>query len=63
MNKHNILFISLDTHKVSTEVAHVEDQRGAKPVHHGKLKPLKLPSQSLLGISIQIPTSNPAFCL
>jgi len=63
MNKHNILFISLDPHKVSTEVAHVEDQRGAKPVHHGKLKPLKLPSQSLLGISIQIPTSNPAFCL
>ncbi len=56
MNKHNILFISLDTHKVSTEVAHVEDQRGAKPVHHGKLKPPKLPSQSLLGnINLNIP--------
>jgi len=31
MIKHNILFIGLDTHKVSTEVAHIEDQRGAKP--------------------------------
>ena len=49
MSKDNIVFIGLDTHKVSTEVAHIEDQRGAKTVHHGKLKPLKLPSQSLLG--------------
>jgi transposase len=39
--KHNILFIGLDTHKVSTEVAHVEDQRGAKPVHYGKIKTTK----------------------
>jgi transposase len=38
MHKHNIVFIGLDTHKVSTEVAHIEDQRGAKPVHHGKIK-------------------------
>ncbi len=28
MYKHNILFIGLDTHKISTEVAHIEDQRG-----------------------------------
>jgi len=41
MIKHNILFIGLDTHKVSTEVAHVEDQRGAKPVHYGKIKTTK----------------------
>ena len=41
MYKHNILFIGLDTHKVSTEVAHVEDQRGAKPVHYGKIKTTK----------------------
>ena len=37
MTKHNILFIGLDTHKVSTIVAHIEDQRGAKPVHKGKI--------------------------
>lgn len=41
MIKHNILFIGLDTHKVSTEVAHIEDQRGAKPVHYGKIKTTK----------------------
>ncbi|KGJ87816.1 IS110 family transposase [Colwellia psychrerythraea] len=41
MYKYNILFIGLDTHKVSTEVAHVEDQRGAKPVHYGKIKTTK----------------------
>lgn len=41
MTKHNILFIGLDTHKVSTIVAHVEDQRGAKPVHNGKIKTTK----------------------
>ena len=33
MNKYNMIFIGLDTHKVSTEVAHIEDQRGAKTVH------------------------------
>ncbi len=36
MYKHNILFIGLDTHKISTEVAYIEEQRGAKNVHHGK---------------------------
>mgnify|MGYP003625270896 FL=1 len=41
MIKHSILFIGLDTHKVSTEVAHVEDQRGAKPVHLGKINTTK----------------------
>jgi transposase len=41
MLKHNIIFIGLDTHKVSTEVAYIEDQRGAKPVHHGKIKTSK----------------------
>jgi len=30
--------LGLDTHKVSTEVAHIEDQRGAKPVHYGEIK-------------------------
>jgi transposase len=36
MNKHNILFIGLDTHKEFVEVAYIEDQRGAVPVHLGK---------------------------
>ena len=36
MNKHNILFIGLDTHKEFVEVAYIEDQRGAAPVHFGK---------------------------
>jgi hypothetical protein len=37
MTKHNILFISLDIHKTLTEVAYIEDQRGAKPIHLGKI--------------------------
>ena len=37
MSKHNILFIGLDTHKVYSEVAYIEDQRGAKSVHHGRI--------------------------
>ena len=37
MTKHNILFIGLDTHKTFTEVAYIEDQRGAKPVHLGRI--------------------------
>jgi len=41
MYKHNILFIGLDTHKVFSEVAHIEDQYGAKPVHYGKIKTTK----------------------
>jgi transposase len=37
MIKHNILFIGLDTHKTFTEVAYIEDQRGAKSTHLGKI--------------------------
>jgi transposase len=37
MIKHNILFIGLDTHKTFTYVAYIEDQRGAKPIHLGKI--------------------------
>jgi len=29
MFKHNILFIALDTHRVTVEVTYVEDQQGA----------------------------------
>jgi len=41
MHKHNIVFIGFDTHKTFTEVAHIEDFYGAKPVHHGKIKTTK----------------------
>lgn len=41
MNKHNILFIGLDTHKEFVEVAYIEDQRGAKPVHFGRISSTK----------------------
>jgi len=37
MIKHNILFIGLDTHKTFTEVAYIEDQRGAKSTHLSKI--------------------------
>jgi hypothetical protein len=37
MIKHNILFIGLDTHKIFTKVAYIEDQRGTKPIHLGKI--------------------------
>jgi transposase len=41
MNKHNILFIGLDTHKSFCEIAHIEDHYGAKPIHHGRIKTTK----------------------
>lgn len=41
MRKHTILFIGLDTHKEFTEVAYIEDQRGAKPVHYGRITSTK----------------------
>ena len=37
MTKHNILFIGLDTHKTFTEIAYIEDERGARPIHLGKI--------------------------
>ena len=48
MNKDNILFIGLDTHKVSTEVAYIEDQRGALPIHHGKIPSTKTAIKKLV---------------
>jgi transposase len=42
MNKHNILFIGLDTHKEFVEVAYIEDQRGAEPIHHARQPTTKL---------------------
>ena len=48
MNKHTLLFIGLDTHKVFTEVAYIEDQRGAKPVHHGPITSTKAAIKKLI---------------
>jgi len=47
MFKHNILFIGLDTHKVATEVAYIEDQRGAEAIQLGRTLSNKLYYQSL----------------
>lgn len=41
MSKHNILFIGLDTHKTYTEVAYVEDHRGADVIHKGRITSTK----------------------
>ena len=48
MTKHNILFIGLDTHKEFIEVAYIEDQRGAKPVHFGRISSAKLTIKKLV---------------
>ena len=42
MNQHNILFIGLDTHKDFHEVAYIEEQHGAQPVHLGRISSSKI---------------------
>jgi len=41
MSKHNIVFIGMDTHKSFIEVAYIEDVRGVKPIHLGKIPSTK----------------------
>ncbi len=41
MNNHSILFIGLDTHKISSEVAYSPDGRNEPLVHLGKIKTTK----------------------
>ncbi|MEQ3515728.1 IS110 family transposase [Pseudoalteromonas sp. BZB3] len=48
MTKHNILFIGLDTHKEFLEVAYIEDDRGAKPIHFGRISSAKLAIKKLI---------------
>ena len=48
MTKHNILFIGLDTHKEFNEVAYIEDQRGAQPIHHGRIPSSKAAIKKLI---------------
>ncbi len=48
MTKHNILFIGLDTHKEFVEVAYIEDNRGATPIHFGRISSAKLAIKKLI---------------
>ena len=48
MNKHSMIFIGLDTHKEFHEVACCEEQRGAAPVHYGRIPSSKVSVKKLL---------------
>ena len=48
MNKHSMIFIGLDTHKEFHEVAYCEEQRGATPVHYGRIPSSKVSVKKLL---------------
>ena len=48
MNKHNILFIGLDTHKEFHEVAYIEEQRGASVVYYGRISSSKISIKKLV---------------
>ena len=48
MTKHNILFIGLDTHKEFVEVAYIEDNRGAQPIHFGRISSAKTAIKKLI---------------
>ncbi len=48
MNKHSMIFIGLDTHKEFHEVAYSEEQRGARPVHYGRIPSSKVSVKKLL---------------
>ncbi|KZN47380.1 hypothetical protein N476_23410, partial [Pseudoalteromonas luteoviolacea H33] len=48
MTKHNILFIGLDTHKEFIEVAYIEDNRGAHPIHFGRISSAKVAIKRLI---------------
>ena len=48
MNKHSMIFIGLDTHNEFHEVAYCEEQRGASPVHYGRIPSSKVSVKKLL---------------
>ncbi|WP_199609534.1 IS110 family RNA-guided transposase [Flocculibacter collagenilyticus] len=48
MTKHNILFIGLDTHKAFVEVAYIEDNCGAQPIHFGRISSAKIAIKKLI---------------
>ena len=47
MIEHSIIFIGLDTHKEFIEVAYIEDQRGAAPIHFGRISSAKISIKKL----------------
>lgn len=47
MIEHSIIFIGLDTHKEFIEVAYIEDQRGATPIHFGRISSAKISIKKL----------------
>jgi transposase len=47
MIEHSIIFIGLDTHKEFIEVAYIEDQRGATPIHFGRISSTKISIKKL----------------
>ncbi|KZN52840.1 hypothetical protein N482_25060 [Pseudoalteromonas luteoviolacea NCIMB 1942] len=48
MNKYSILFIGLDTYKEFIEVAYIEDNRGAQPIHFGRISSAKVVIKKLI---------------
>ncbi|TDO96187.1 hypothetical protein DFP79_2759 [Marinomonas balearica] len=42
MSDHSILFIGLDTHKEFVEIAYIEEQRGAQPIHFSRISSAKI---------------------
>lgn len=56
MGKDTLLFIGLDTHKASTEVAYTDDSRGASCHHYGKIKTTK---PALVKLARQFQSKHP----
>ncbi len=48
MSKHSMIFIRLDTYKKFHEVAYCEEQRGAEPIHYGRIPSSKISVKKLL---------------
>ena len=56
MNKDNIIFIGLDTHKIFTQIAVLHDNRGAKPIPLGKINTNK---SSFIKLARQLQSKYP----
>ena len=56
MNNNTLIFIGLDTHKISTEVAHISDARTSSCQHYGKIPTTK---QALIKLARQFVSKYP----
>lgn len=56
MNNDSIIFIGLDTHKSFIQVASLQEQRGAKPKHLGRIKSNK---SALIKLAQQLQSKYP----